>query len=173
MYRHAVLKFIIGLLATVLPLMAFAASDVWQDVNERSIASSGQKPARAAASYRTVRLHADAFAQILAKAPMEFSSAAKQRNVLLALPKPGGGFARFRIEESPMVSPELAAQAPGWKTYAGRGVDDPGAVLRLSWSASGLSAMIVGPDGTWYIEPYAKDDRAHYRVFHKRDAAGR
>ena len=166
----AVRKILAALLASLLPLNAFAASDLWQDVSESSIGSSAQKQAGGPSSYRTVRLNTELFAQILAKAPMEFTAPAKQREVLLSLPKPGGGFARFRIEESPILSPELAGRMPGWKTYSGRGIDDPAAVLRFSWSPEGFSAMVLGSDGAWYIDVYSKEDRAHYRVFHRRDA---
>ena len=170
-YIHRVRKIFAALLASLLPLNAFAASpELWQDVSESSIAASAHKPAGGPSSYRTVRLNTDLFAEILAKAPMEFTAPAKQREVLLSLPKPGGGFARFRIEESPILSPELASRMPAWKTYSGRGIDDPTAVLRFSWSPEGLSAMVLGSDGAWYIDIYSKQDRAHYRVFHRRDA---
>lgn len=123
-------------------------------------------------AYQTLRLNQDLLAQLLAKAPLEFTPAAKQRELIITIPKPDGGFARFRIEESPMVSPEVAAQVPEWKTYSGRGIDDPTAVLRFSWSANGFTGMVLGADGTFYVEPYSKADRAHYRVFHRRDAGG-
>ena len=155
-----------------MPLNAFAASDLWQDVSESSIAANAEKSASGPKAYRTVRLNQDLLAQLLAKAPMEFTPAAKQRELVITIPKPGGGMARFRIEESPMVSPAVAAQLPEWKTYSGRGIDDPTAVVRFSWSASGLSAMVLGADGAYYVEPYSKADRAHYKVFHRRDAGG-
>jgi hypothetical protein len=156
---------------SLLPLGAFAAEPaLWQHVSESSIPASAERPATGPKAYKTLRLDQNLLGQLLAKAPLEFTPAARQRELIITIPKPDGSFARFRIEESPMVSPQVAAQVPDWKTYSGRGIDDPTAVLRFSWSANGLSAMVLGADGAYYVEPYSKADRAHYRVFHRRDA---
>lgn len=145
---------------------------LWQEVSESSIQRSGERAAAGPTSYRTLRLNKALLLQLLAAAPREFTKAAKEREVVVTIPTPDGRLARFRIEESPMVSPELAAQVPDWKTYSGRGVDDPTAVLRFSWSADGLTVMVLGADGAYYVEPYAKGDPTHNRVFHRRDAGG-
>ena len=163
---------ILAAFLSLLPLGAFGAEPtLWQDVSESSIAASAERAPGGPTAYRTVRLNVDLMTQLLAKAPLEFTAAAKQREVILTLPKPGGGFARFRVEESPILSPEVAAQSPDWKSFSGRGIDDPTAVLRFSWSAAGFSAMVLAADGAWYIDAYSKQDRVHYRVFHRRDAS--
>ena len=156
----------------LVPLGSDAAEPaLWRHVSESSIGGGTDRAPRLPTAYKTLRLNQNLLAQLLAKAPLEFTPAAKQKEVIITIPKPDGGFARFRIEESPMVSPQVAAQVPDWKTYSGRGIDDPTAVLRFSWSAAGLSASVLGVDGAYYVEPYSKRDRAHYLVFHRRDAS--
>jgi hypothetical protein len=156
----------------LVPLGSDAAEPaLWRHVSESSIGGGTDRAPRLPTAYKTLQLNQNLLAQLLAKAPLEFTPAAKQKEVIITIPKPDGGFARFRIEESPMVSPQVAAQVPDWKTYSGRGIDDPTAVLRFSWSAAGLSASVLGVDGAYYVEPYSKRDRAHYLVFHRRDAS--
>lgn len=150
--------------------MAWAASTssdgLWTEVKNLSVAATPQMPAIPSA-YRTLSLKQSAFAALLASAPMEFSDKAKSTEVVITLPRPAGGFARFRIEESPMLSPEVAAQAPDWKTYSGRGLDDPASVVRFSWSNAGLRAAVLQSDGMYYIEPISANDLGNYICFSK------
>src|SRR5579862_4560254 len=44
--------------------------------------------------------------------------------VELSIPMPDGSFPRFRIEESAVLAPELAARYPALRTYRGQGIDD-------------------------------------------------
>lgn len=69
----------------------------------------------------------------------------------IELPMPNGDFARFRIRESAMMTPELAADRPYIKSYLGQGIDDPTAAIRFSVTPSGLSAIIKGIDGVTHI----------------------
>ena len=66
-------------------------------------------------------------------------------------PMPNGEFARFRVRESSMMTPALAADRPYIKSYLGQGIDDPTAVIRFSVTPSGLSAIIKGIDGITHI----------------------
>ena len=145
-----------------------SSDGLWREVKAGSLAGTPQMGALPAA-YRALSLNQNAMATLLARAPMEFTSNAKSAEVLITLPKPDGGFVRFRIEESPMLSPEIAAQVPDWKTYSGRGVDDSTVVARLSWSAAGLRAMVLERDGAYFVDPYAANDRGNYIAYFKRD----
>jgi hypothetical protein len=150
--------------------MVFAASissdGFWRETKSLSIAATPQMQV-VPSSYRTLNLKQSAFAALLATAPMEFSDKAKSTTVIITLPKPDGSFARFRIEESPMISPKVAAEVPDWKTYSGRGVDDPASVVRLSWSNAGLKAAVLQGDGMYYVDPISANDLANYICYSK------
>jgi hypothetical protein len=66
---------------------------------------------------------------------------------------PDGTFDRFRIEESPVMAAELAAQFPDIRTYRGRGVDDPTATTRLDVTPAGFHAIVLSNGGTVIVEP--------------------
>src|SRR5688572_3617649 len=145
-----------------------SSDGLWKEMKAASLAGKPQMAVMPAA-YRALSLNQTAMTALLARAPMEFTAKAKTTEVVITLPKPDGSFVRFRIEESPMLSPEIAAQKPDWKTYSGRGVDDPTVVARFSWSADGLRAMVLERDGAYFVDPYAANDRGNYIAYFKRD----
>jgi hypothetical protein len=105
----------------------------------------------------------------LKSAPMEFSGAAKTAPLEIELPGPDGKFARFRVVESPVMEPGLAAQFPEIKTYAGQGVDDLCATARFDWTPQGFHASVLTPAGCWYVDPYWKNDPTVCSSYYKRD----
>ena len=112
-----------------------------------------------------VRLNKAALDELLRDAPREGGS--KPSAVIIALPMPDGTFARFRVVESPMLAPELAAAFPEIRTYSGQGLDDPTATTRFGWTQAGFHAIVIGSSGSVYIDPYAAGDVEHYISFRK------
>ncbi len=157
------------LLIIAAPCVSFAQSNPWRAVKENSITRQGER-AVVPRAYRTMALDRAAMSDSLRQAPMEFTAAARARQAIVTLPKPDGSFERFRIQESPMVSAQVAKEKPDWKTYSGRGIDDPTAVARLSWSNEGLRAYVLGADGAYFVDPYSARDRENYIVYFKHDA---
>jgi len=142
---------------------------LWRDVTEAglNIAQAARRivPDR----YRTVALDAAVLRDVLSRAPLEFTPAAAGTATFLELPWPDGGARTFRIDESPIMAPELAAQFPALKTYSGQGVDDPTASLRFDWTPQGFHAMVLSADGTVYVDPYAPGNITNYISYYKRD----
>jgi uncharacterized repeat protein (TIGR01451 family) len=103
---------------------------------------------------------------VLGRAPIEAPGAGP---TLLRLPRPDGSFASFRIVESPVMEPELAAKFPDIKTYVGQGVDDPGAVGRFGWSPAGFYAQVLSPSGSFYVEPRFRGDATLHASYFRRD----
>ncbi len=98
---------------------------------------AGVRPRKAEA----FRINRDALATELARAPS--AKAAKQGAPLstISVPDPDGGTAKFRIQETSVMEPGLAARHPEIKTYAGLGVTDPTATIRLDLTPSGLPRL--------------------------------
>ncbi|PYS24520.1 MAG: hypothetical protein DMF72_04710, partial [Acidobacteria bacterium] len=131
---------------------------IWLPPEKRSSAAIDVHPK----FYRELSLNETAERKLLSHAPMEFTTAASQTQVVITLPMPDGTFARFRVEESPMMAPELAAHFPDIKTYRGRGLDDPTATTRLDVTPAGFHAIVLSSTGTVIIEPDSHASRGQY-----------
>ncbi len=153
---------------TVTPALFAADQGIWSDVSEAQISSQGERwivPSR----YRTLALDQAALAAVLRSAPLEGSANAGVADVILALPLPDGDYGRFRIEESPIMAPELAARYPELGTFRGQGLDDPTATLRFDLTPAGFHAMILSVSGSIYIDPYSRGDVTHYISYYTRN----
>ena len=72
---------------------------------------------------------------------------------VVSIPAPSGKLERFEVSESPVLEPKIAAEHPAISTYAGRGIDDPTASIRLSLTPLGFSASVLSESGAWYVDP--------------------
>jgi hypothetical protein len=113
-----------------------------------------------------VLLDVVAMRQTLASAPLETS---RQVPIIVWLPKPDGTFERFRVVESPIMMPDLAAQLPDVKTYAGQGLDDAFASVRFDMTPAGFHAQVLSVNGAYYIDPSTQGNVDYYTSYYKRD----
>ena len=64
----------------------------------------------------------------------------------------------------------LAARFPGIKTYAGQGIDDPTATIKIDFTELGFHAMVLSDiNGDIFIDPYRQLDTRNYIVYYKKD----
>ncbi|GAA3985780.1 hypothetical protein GCM10022407_33320 [Hymenobacter antarcticus] len=104
----------------------------------------------------------------LATAPTETQAGAAP--LVLALPLPNGSTGRFALHQAPVMAPALAARFPEIKTYAGVGLDDASASVRLDLSPQGFHAQVLTIAGkSFYIDPVSRTDTRHYLGFYRND----
>ncbi|HSY19407.1 MAG TPA: zinc-dependent metalloprotease family protein [Candidatus Acidoferrales bacterium] len=103
------------------------------------------------------------------KIPQGQPSEAKTMGRQIELPMPDGTMARFFVVEAPVMDPELAAKFPEIKTYAGVGIDDPQASVRLDLSPAGFHAQVLSPHGAVYVDPAYRNDAVNHVSYYKRD----
>lgn len=140
---------------------------LWRDINETAFRDLPDRQI-IPISYRLVQVDLPVLDQLLGQAPLENSLTAQDVTELI-LPLPDGRFGRFRIVESPIMEPDLAAQYPEIKTYLGWGLDDPVAIARLDRTPAGFHGMILSAGDTVYIDPYRRGDILRYISYYKRD----
>lgn len=144
----------------------------WLDVTGTPAAQSsrGTEPSVRVERFRALTLDRSSLVGALVAAPLERTAAARNTPLVVSLPAPDGGFQRFTLVDSPVMEAGLAAKHPGIKTYAGRGIDDPSASLRVSVTPLGVHASVRSQKGGWYLEPYYHLDESLYASYYTRDA---
>ncbi|MBA2348083.1 MAG: hypothetical protein H0V81_07300, partial [Solirubrobacterales bacterium] len=141
------------LLCLILPAGASAASDaVWSEVApglQRGPQLIAPNPRESA----TFLLRPDALRPRLKAAPRERARGTRGTLPVLRIPLPDGSLQRFRIAESPVMEPGLAAEVPAFTSYAAIGIDDPTATARLDFSPLGFHATVRSAAGVWFVDP--------------------
>jgi len=112
---------------------------------------------------QTYLLDVNKIKEALVNSPQRSEVLAKNSSVIIQFPNSEGVFESFRIVEASTMAPELQAQFPGIRSYAGQGIDDPTALLRFSISSeTGLSSMIKSSKNiTSFIEPYSLENNIY------------
>jgi len=89
---------------------------------------------------------------------------------IMEIPMPDGSMAKFQVWESSVMEPALQAKFPEMRTFAGKGIDDPYASIRLDFNPYfGFHAQILSVHGRVFIDPYAKWDVDHYISYYTSD----
>lgn len=119
--------------------------------------------------YETVRLNGDALKTVLFAAPGEQSSSLKSSAAVIGLPFPGGNIQQFRVVQSPVMAPELAARFPEIRTFSIQGITDPAASGKLDWTEAGFHAFIRTSYGDFFIDPYCRTNSTDYITYNTAD----
>ncbi len=165
--------FVTLLLAIGASVSAFAQlpNNFWTALPESAAASVSA--AQRQASPTACRLYdADvaAMASALSGAPREFTELARQQPLLFTLPMADGSFVTFKLAESPVMAPELAAKFPAIRTYSGRAADGSGLTVRLGVSYNGFHAYVFSLDGhVQIIEPLQRTADRRYQAYRLED----
>ncbi|RYY19562.1 MAG: hypothetical protein EOO36_05515, partial [Cytophagaceae bacterium] len=163
-----------ALLGLTLALPAQAqqkASGFFTDDASARRAASTSPLARTLPSARPLTLDVPGLRTAIAAAPLEARATAQP--LVLTLPLPDGTSAQFRIVETAVMEPALAAKYPGIKTYTGQGVNDPTATVRLDLTPQGFHAQVLSAaTGSFYIDPATRTDTQHYLSFWKQSIPG-
>ena len=141
--------------------------ELWRQINESSQRLRGEDRSVTPEKYLVFRLNQAFMKNALADLPAENTDAARENPLIMEIPMPDGSVQSFRMEETAVLSPELAAELPEWKTFIGYGIDDKSAIGRFDWNALGFHGYIETDKGVVFIDPYQKGDTENYLVFYK------
>ena len=110
--------------------------------------------------FKLMQLDVSILSQALKNAPDRTSRAS--RGVIISLPNAQGVLERFEVFEASNFEAELQAQFPEIRSYAGNGIDDKYARLRLSIDPRGIQTMVHrAGKGTEFMEPYSQDGKVY------------
>ncbi len=95
--------------------------------------------------------------QQLANVPQRHLSS-KHQGVVLQFPNQLGKPESYLVQEASLMEPELQEQFPEIRSFVGKGIDNPAAIIRFSISPQkGFSGMVLSDGKTVFIEPYTAD----------------
>ena len=154
---------------TLLLLLAFFVVNIgfsqtekaWKQVTSQSIKKNINAERESfPQEYHLMQLDVAAMKQVLSLATDRFSKSAK--GVIISLPNSEGVLERFEVFEASNFDADLQAQFPEIRSYAGNGIDDKYARLRMSIDPKGINTMVHRADkGSEYMEPYSQDGKIH------------
>ncbi|MEO6729852.1 MAG: reprolysin-like metallopeptidase [Ferruginibacter sp.] len=149
-----------------------AQNNFFKDAPENSFLSPAQKRVIVPARYRTLQMDTNALSNFLNTIAPDNSILTPASTQVIDIPMPDGGSAQFKIWETSVMEPGLAALFPEIKTYTGQGIDDLTANIKLDLTPVGFHAMILSPfSGTVFIDPYAQGNTQNYISYNKKDFA--
>lgn len=165
---HANLKFLFPLAAVLvglcLQVSAFqnrqSPDRVWQLLNRNSSTVTASHlislQQKFQGDFQLIRLNKQRLRQALNPIAASTTNLAPQAraDTVITLPLPDGTFARFLIQESSIMEPELQARFSNFKSYRGQGIDDPATTVRFNDTPFGFDAIVLSPGRTFYIDPF-------------------
>ncbi|RYZ81322.1 MAG: hypothetical protein EOP06_23730, partial [Proteobacteria bacterium] len=155
-------------------LAGFAQTDrAWSASSAKNV-KTAKTVARASfpKDYTLFELNDATIRQALQSAPgRDFSK--KQKGVTISLPNVQGQLEHFEVLEASNFEPALQAQYPGIRSYVGKSVEDPSAILRMSVDTKGINTMVIrNGKPAEFMEQYSEDGKI-YAVFNSsREKAG-
>ena len=158
----------IALLLICVGNLVLAQTKLWTAVSESSIAVQGERriiPLK----YKTFQVDLPALKSSLLKAPHDKNTRIENSANIMELPMPDGSFKKFKVVESPVMEPTLAANYPGIQTYNVMGIDQPDMHGKLDVTPFGFHGMLLGKTGTVFIDPYMRGNTENYMSYYAAD----
>lgn len=141
----------------------------WSPVNEAAVGKNLFANRYKPQAYKIFQLNEGVFSMDLTTVPNEARVRTSESAFVLAMPNSDGQIEHFRLVESPVMDPALAARYPNIKSYKGVGIEDPSAFIRCDYSPRGFHAMVMSANRkTQYIDPVDRDGQ-YYVVFSRKD----
>ncbi|MCP4321000.1 MAG: hypothetical protein GY787_03935, partial [Alteromonadales bacterium] len=147
---------------------SIAQNNYWTKTDASKVSAELTQKSSIPSKYELFQLDIDSFKNELTKASKKGSQTNKS-GVEMSFPSIDGKFERFRVFESPIMHPDLAAKHPMIKTYAAQGIDDPTATMRFSVTQFGLHTMTLsGKRAAVYMDTHTSNNKT-YIVYQKKD----
>ena len=145
------------------------SDNFWSPINQSSIRTAGKRqiiPQKCLA----FELIGNELKTKLLSAPNEANVRINESTCIISLPLPNGNIEKFRVVESPIMEPGLAAQFPNIKTYSVKGIDDAYANGKIDWTPEfGFHGMVRSVHGDFFIDQYCLENTKDYISYYTSD----
>jgi chitodextrinase len=144
--------------------IAQGKNDLWKKSNSNE--TSNRSTNLHLPQKNTFNLDVASMKTLLSKSPKK-EALKTSSNLIITLPNGEETLENFKVYESSVMAPELAAKFPEIKSYVAIGVDNPKAIAYFSSSPLGFKSMTIYPDKeAVFIEPINLDN-TKYTVYKK------
>ncbi len=160
------MKKLLLVLTILLAVNSFGQSNLWKKLDGKDVTTLTKLPRDSnPTKFDLYKIDLAQLKSRLALAPSRFSG--QISNVIIAFPNSDGEMQNFRVYESSVMHPDLAARQPEIQGYIGECLDDKTASIHFSTTIFGLHTFTLAADKSAdYIDPYSKDLN-HYMVYSK------
>ena len=146
------------------PVLSFSQFVFFETLDETAVTVEKSDRAIFPSSYQTVSIDKKQFDDFIKATPRKNQG----QPSVIALPVPDGSYQQFEVYEAPILAPHVAEQFPDHRDFAGWGLDNPLAYLRLWWTSLGFHAMVIRGGATVYIYTYNMNTRDFYISYTKK-----
>src|SRR5687768_16886327 len=130
----------ISILAVFMTVSGYAQNSLWRITSPEKVGDSPKtERTTMPLQYNLYTLDLAAIKNQLAQAPARNSVATS--NTIVQFPDADGTLLHYRMFESSVMHPELAARYPDIHSYVGQSIEKPSSTLYLSVTIFGLHAM--------------------------------
>ena len=137
------------------------SSALWTTVKNQVASASKLQRNTQPAFYKLFNLNLDQLKSTLVGVSLRGASR-YPHYAYVDFPNSDGELEKFKVLESPIMHPDLAAKFPNIKTYVAQGIDDPTAYMRFSITKFGLHCFTLSGTGpAAYIDPYTNDKKKY------------
>ena len=111
--------------------------------------------------FETYQLNINQLKSRLNNAPKRKGNLEKS-NTVISFPNEKGKLEKYQIFEASILDENLQKQYPNIRSYVGKGIDNPGSLIRFSVTQLGLHAMVLRNDeGSVYIDPFTENNDSY------------
>ena len=143
----------------------------WTSISESAksqISNISFEKTKMPTEFKLYSLNIKALKNKLQNAPIVAESSQKSSNII-SIPNADNTEENYRVYDTQILHPKLAAQLPNIKSYVGRSIKNTGKFIRFSVSQAGFHAQIFEPGkSTYYIDPYTSD-KTVYIAYKRKD----
>ncbi len=156
-------RYLIVFLACITSITAKAFNSIWQEVDARHVPSKGEQQVHPD-NFRVFSLNNEFMKSFL----FALSDNVKAAQTI-ELPAPDGSYRSFAVWQSHMMEPALEREYPDVRTFTAYALNNQRVTVKIDFSSTGFHAMIFDGRGTYFIDPYSKENDGYYICYYKRD----
>lgn len=146
-------------------ITAFSQRNFWTSTTESAVGKSIFTERKRPLSFQLFQLNEAGLRALLPSIPSEKTVRPQASGLILSVPGADGRLRSFSIVSSPVLDPLLSTRYPGIYSFTGKGIDDPTATIRFSFSSLGFNATIFSATApTVYIDRVDKASQTYLVV---------